>query len=175
MKPIFKVLLSFFLFAVMALPAFAHGTGTSIPKDLEKYTVELEYDEKEIISGTPTAFSFRLLEKTTGAGVHFDSVLVRFEMKDDRSSFLTAKISEDELIDGLARLTATPGEGTYVVSLNFKEGEETLAEAEYEIAVTAPEETKSIASDDMTIGLALGGLVTGFVLGRLLFRKKSSK
>jgi hypothetical protein len=175
MKPIFKVLLGVFLFVMTITPVMAHGTGTSLPKDLEKFTVELEYDEKEIISGTPTAFSFRLLDKTTGAGVHFDSVIARFEMKDDRSSFLTAKISEDDLVDGLARLTATPAEGTYVISLNFKEGEESLAEAEYEIAVATPAESKSFAPDDMTIGLTLGGLVAGFVLGRLLFRNKSSK
>jgi hypothetical protein len=156
---------------ILVTMAGAHGTGQSFPKDTGDFTVELEYGEPELIAGESTAFSFRILDKDTGAGENFDFLLVRFEKKDDRGSVLTARLVKDDLIDGLARLTTTLPAGEYTVILNFKEGGKTLAETSYELSVINSYETGKLKiGDDLLAGI-LGGFLTGFVLGRLLFRK----
>lgn len=173
-----KILFTLFLaapFFVSLNYVSAHGTGVSLDKQVENYTVEFEYDDPEVISEEPVSFSFRLLESTTGAGAHFGSVLVRIENKNDKSAFLTTRIAEDEIIDGLARLTATPLEGEYIVNLTFRDEENTIAESTFDLKVLPKTQKKSFAVTDELVGFTLGALVFGFIIGRLLFRTKASK
>ncbi len=163
------VFVSVFIFCFSSADGvFAHGTAQSFPKDIGQYTVELEYDALGIFDDTTEPLVFRLLDQKSKEPVKFSALLVRLERKDDKSTTFVVRLSPDDFLDGVGRMTAMLNRGDYLITLIFYGGENRLVEAEYDLTVQ-----KGSASDFPVIPVVSGvlGAVAGFVVGRL---KKTS-
>lgn len=144
----------------------AHGTSQSFPKDVGGFTIELEYDSLGVFDDTTMPFVFRLLDQKTKNASSFDSLLVRFEKKSDKSTIIVAKVVPDELQEGVGRVTAMLNSGEYIVSLIFYKKDAKIAETDYELKVEKGEANKKLPMAQILTGV--GGIVVGFVLAKLI-------
>ena len=160
----------FLIMAVLMLPksSLAHGAAQSFPKDVGVHTVEFEYDASGVFDDTTMAYVFRLLDQKSKEPVKFDSVLVRFENKTDKSTIFVSRVSADDLLDGVARVSALLGRADYKVYLIFYKDGDKLTETDYDLSVQKGGSQKFPVVPAVS---ALAGGLIGFVLGGL---KKSS-
>lgn len=162
---LYSVLISLFI----APTVLAHGTAQSFPKDVDKYTIEFEYDASGVFDDTTMAFVFRLLDQKSKEPVKFDSVLARFEDSKDKSAVIVSRLYPDELLDGIARISALLNRGDYKVYLIFyKEGNK-IVETNYDLNVQKGTTRKDFPLVPVVAGVL--GSALGFVFGKM---KKSS-
>lgn len=162
-----------FLFISSTTAVFAHGTAVSIPKDDGNYTIEFEYQEQEVVANETNAFTFIILNKGTETPVPFDSVLVRFERKSDQATYIAAKVTQDELQEGVGRLSTMLNEGAYTVSSAFYKNENKIAEANFDLNVLADTTSKAFPTIPFVAGV--GGLIVGFGIGKIYTSAKKDK
>lgn len=148
----------------------AHGTAQSFPKEVGDYRVEMEYDDPEIFDNVTTPFVFRLLDKKTDNPLKFDALLIRFERKSDQSTYIVARVTQDELQEGVGRLSAMLNSGDYTITAGFYKGENKVAEVNYDIKVIPDPSNKQFPVLPAAVGV--GGLVLGFVIAKLTGKKK---
>lgn len=161
------------LFFVFTSNPFAHGVGVSVPKDDGNYTLEFEYSTPQVIEGETNSYVFRLLDKKTLESIIFDSVLVRFERKSDRATYAIARISQDELQDGVGRLTMMLNNGDYLVSVAFYKSDKKIAEANYDLPVGKTNEARKFPITQALY--VISGMFLGFLTTKLTGNLASKK
>ena len=159
------VLALFLFFFISVKSISAHGTATSFSKDVGNYSLEFEYDDPQVIAGETTSYVFRLLDQKTKQPVTFDAVLLRIERKSDQSTMLVTRATQDELQDGVGRLTAMLDQGSYTVTSSYYKGGNKVTEANFDLTVQKADTGTQFPTIPVAIGL--GGLVLGFVIGKL--------
>lgn len=166
-KVLFLLSIVFCIFSFFTIGIKAHGLGQSFPKEVGNYIVELEYDVPEIVEGEANSFVFRILAKDGGAPVSFDSTLVRFEKKTDSSTYLVTRLSEDEIQEGVSRMTTVLDSGDYLISLSFKKGDEKLGETTYDLNVRPVDKKEFPLAAVLSF---LGGSGVGFLICKRISR-----
>ncbi len=154
------VFLSMFTWGVPTIEA--HGVAVSTPKEVGDYVLEFEYNVPEILAGETNSYVFRLLDKKTKQPILFDSLLIRFERKDDQATYLVARVVQDELQEGVGRLTAMLEKGDYIITTGFYKGDKKVAETTYDLSVLLGDNNKKfpvVSAVCIMIGLGLGYLV----------------
>lgn len=146
--------------------------GQSFSKEVDKFTVEFEYEALEVIEGETTPYVFRLQEKDSSKPVSFDSVFVRFEDSEGRT-YLAARVGKDQIQEGTAGAVLTLNEGSYTVNLSFQKGEENLAETPFDLKVVAGENPKSFPMN-LLAAFIVGG-ITSFLVFKFLAKKKDDE
>lgn len=154
-------------------PVLAHGTAQSFPKEVGDFRVEMEYDDPEIFDNVTTPFVFRLLDKKTDNPVKFDALLIRFEKKSDQSTYIVARVTEDELQDGVGRLSTMLNQGDYTITAGFYKAGNKVAEVNYDIKVVPDPSNKQFPVVPVAAGA--GGVVAGFILSRILVMGKKKE
>ena len=139
--------------------ATAHGIGASLEQAVGTYRVDVGYEPEERRVQETVRLDFSLLNEETKASVPFTSVWVRM-----------IRSSETVFAGGIAKASfgptgltyAFPAAGAYELSVRFQNGDETIAETSFPLAVAAAEATArpAISFDIMSalIGLAVGAL-----------------
>jgi hypothetical protein len=148
----------------------AHGLVQSFTKEVDIYRIEFEYDFPDIIDGEINSLIFRLLDKSTGAPIIFDSLLARVEKKSDKSTYLVARLAADQLQDGVARLTTTFPQEDYLLTLGFTIKEKKVAEVSFDFT-SKPGEKKFIFPTIPVISF-LVGLGLAFLITKIIYKKK---
>lgn len=168
MLRISKLIFILFLFSVFVSPVSAHGDAVSVPKDTGDYTIEFEYGEPVIIEGETTSYVFRLLDQKAKTAVVFDSVLVRIEQKSDQTTYLVARLSPDELQDGVARFTGMLNKGDYAVAVGFYKSDTKIAEETFDLSVQKTETNPfpTVPAVSLAVGVLIG-LIASKLFARL--------
>jgi hypothetical protein len=153
--------------------AFAHGDVTMQQKKVGNYTVEFEYQEKNILAGVPAQYIFYLLDTKTQETIPLDSMFVRFA-DSENNLVLAGKLKTTEGLSGTGRIQGImPVAGEYTASLEFLKGDTKIANATFPFNVV-PTEQSPTASSPMryTWLLALvGGVVLGMGVGKKIAKK----
>jgi hypothetical protein len=172
-----KILSIFFAFSLLSFAFLrsvsAHGLVQSFTKEVDSYRIEFEYDFPDIIDGEINSLVFRLLDKATGAPVVFDSSLVRVEKKTDKSTYLVARLSEDQLQDGVSRLTTTFPKGDYLLAVSFTVKEKKIAEANFDFSAKPGE--KKLVLPIIPVVSFLIGVSLAYLIFKIPFKNKNNK
>lgn len=171
-KEIFILIAPFLLLVLGISLVSAHGLGQSFSQEVGDYLIEFEYESLEVTSDEAVPYVFRLLEKESQKPVSFESLLVRF-VTADNSTNLVARLSEDKITAGAARLTLLLPAGQHQVELNFQNEEETFAETTFDHKVLSSEEVGKLPLP--LIGSFIGGVGLGALGVRLLSAKSPKK
>ncbi len=163
------ILVSTFLlslsFGMVSSIVKAHGVDVSTPKDVGDYTLEFEYGVPQILAGETNSYVFRLLDKKTEEPIAFDSLLVRFERKNDQATYLVARVTQDELQDGVGRVTVMLEKGDYVITTGYYKADKKVAETTYDLTVLPGESNKKFPIASFVSVLA--GLSAGLIIAKL--------
>jgi len=165
-KYITLLLITLMLAFLLPNSVLAHGTAVSSSKVVGDYKIEFEYNVPQIIAGETNSYVFRLINNKTNDFVNFDSLLVRFEDKKDQSTVIVARVVQDELQDGVGRLTTMMNKGDYSITLSFYKTGNKVAEANFDLTVLPSDADKKFPI--LPVISAVVGLVVGFVASKMI-------
>lgn len=174
-------LIASILFLLSVMPAFGHGLGETIEKEVGDYIVDFGYDPLSLFLGETTSVTFEIFRKEDREPVEFRNVWVRVT-KDEETVFAG---SLTKAFFGNTRLTLRlPETGEYQISARFegekeeeREGEEvfssveTLAEASFPLTILKGESQSFSLTPEMIIGF-IAGLVLGLLPLPVLLKQR---
>jgi hypothetical protein len=168
MKIFFTVIISFF---VISQPAFSHGLGQSLEKEVNGYIIDVGYDAiDKIEAGQATRFDFNLTNKEKNQNIDFDHVWVRISPKEGGIIFAGYLFHPEYLLTGMS--FSFPKEGNYEVTVRFiDKDDKSIAETTFPLEII-PGERASGSSNTQLIYGALG-LAAGFIAAWFLKPGKS--
>lgn len=163
---VFAFLIVFALFVTSH--AHGHGLGSSIEKSIEGKLIDIGYDPEDVQAGKTVIYDFALLDGATNEPVEYTDIWVR--IYEGRKTYLATGIARANL--GKTTLSYVyPEEGEYVMSVRFKNEDEKLVEADFDLPVAESEDASSSNSNYL---IPVLGLVVGLILGlagALFFKK----
>ncbi len=183
-------LFSFFTFLLLPSKVLSHGFGQSFFKEANGYVLEFEYEVLEIVEGEVVPYRFQLIEKdASGSGkqrsplmiannlgsfLEFDDVLVRFNQAESGELVYAMRLTQDPLVDGLARFSGALDKGDYKVKLSFYKDEQKLAEAVFDHKVLPNKKTIGDYWQYIVIGV-FGVATIGLTIVLVKSRNKKKK
>lgn len=158
--------LTLLMFFMTPLPLLAHGTGASFEREVGEYLVDIGYSVEEPVAGESITFDFALLKD--GETAAFTDIWVKIESED--GVVLATGIHSGTF--GGPRLTYVfPKSGSFVISTRYERGDDSLAEASFELPIASSASEKSFSFDAIS---ALTGLLLGAVFGFLFSSRRQS-
>lgn len=166
-----SVITAAFLISGTVSPVYGHGDeGLEFEKVVGGYTVDVDADALVLQADQPVRFSFNI--EAQEQEVEFTDVWVRITPKGSFGTVFAGDIRKSEL--GATGMTFTfPHGGEYELSVRFQNNGERIAdEASFPLVVeNSPNDSKTIFTRDLLIGLFLGTLIA-FAAGFFLKKKK---
>ncbi|MCP6719991.1 MAG: hypothetical protein KJI72_01515 [Patescibacteria group bacterium] len=166
------LIISLFLGALFSptIPVRAHGVGESLEKVVGEYLVDIGYDAFELRAKESVRFDFSLWTSDQSEEIPFTDIWLRISQ--NNKAVLAGGIQNPRF--GKAGVTyAFPEKGEYTLFVRFQNGDESLVETSFPLAVEEGNESASNTSPvskelliGVGVGLVIGSLIT-FLLRRV--------
>lgn len=163
-----RALLAIIALTLAPVPVFAHDTGASFERQVGAYLVDIGYSEPDPVMGQSVVFDFGL--EKDGEEASFTDAWIKIE---DKDGVVLATGIHNATYGGAKLTYAFPESGSYIISVRYERADDALAEASFELPVTAGDSTSKFSFDAISAAL---GLLIGIGIGFLVaLRRRSAR